>query len=167
VKLSPILLSLARIAVDYRLQRSNPSSAMPEEFPMRISRPMRSLRQLSCVVLMSVSTLSIARAETFPPGAIRIVVPTAASTPPDIISRVIASELSETEGWRVIVENRPGGAMTIAGTDVLSQPANGTSIYAMSVPVTAAPSILPSMPFRLDSDFARSSRFRPRTTFWL
>jgi tripartite-type tricarboxylate transporter receptor subunit TctC len=121
---------------------------------MRISRPMRSLRQMSFVVLVSVSTISIARAETFPPGAIRIVVPTAASTPPDIISRVIAGELSETEGWRVIVENRPGGAMTIAGTDVLSQPANGTSIYAMSVPVTAAPSILPSMPFRLDSDFA-------------
>src|SRR6478752_4648463 len=105
------------------VQRSNLEQHRARGVSMRISRPMRSLRQLSCVVLVSISTLSIAQAETFPAGAIRIVVPFAVSTPPDIISRVIAGELSEAEGWRVIVENRPGGAMTIAGTDVLSQPA--------------------------------------------
>jgi hypothetical protein len=39
-------------------------------------------------------------------------------------------ELTESEGWRVIVENRPGGVTTIAATDVLSQPADGHSLYA-------------------------------------
>jgi tripartite-type tricarboxylate transporter receptor subunit TctC len=34
---------------------------------------------------------------------IRIVVPSAPSTPPDIISRVIANELQNANGWRVIV----------------------------------------------------------------
>jgi tripartite-type tricarboxylate transporter receptor subunit TctC len=94
------------------------------------------------------------KAQVFPSGTIRIVVPTAPSTPPDIISRVIAAELANSEGWKVIVENRPGAVMTIAGSDVLKQPADGTSIYAMSVPVTAAPAFLPNMPFQLAKDFA-------------
>jgi tripartite-type tricarboxylate transporter receptor subunit TctC len=95
-----------------------------------------------------------AGAQEFPAGPIRILVPTAPSTPPDIISRAIAAEVANGEGWRVIVENRPGAVMTIAGGEVLKQPANGTSIYAMSVPVTAAPAFLANMPFDLSKDFA-------------
>ncbi|MBV8510904.1 MAG: hypothetical protein JO289_12130 [Xanthobacteraceae bacterium] len=109
---------------------------------------------LASALCAALSSSTISSAQSFPPGPIRIVVPTAASTPPDIISRIIATELTEITGWRMVVENRPGGAMTIAGADVLSQPADGTSIYAMSLPVAAAPSILPSVPFRLDRDFA-------------
>jgi tripartite-type tricarboxylate transporter receptor subunit TctC len=92
--------------------------------------------------------------DRFPSKPIRIVVPTAPSTPPDIISRVIASELADAEGWTVVVENRPGAVMTIAGAEVLKQPADGTAIYAISLPISAAPALLPNMPFRPDIDFA-------------
>ena len=51
------------------------------------------------------------------------------------------------------VETAPGAVMTIAGSDVLKQPADGTSIYAMSVPVTAAPAFFSNMPFQLEKDF--------------
>ena len=95
-----------------------------------------------------------AKAQSLPSNPIRIMVPTAPSTPPDIISRVIATELNSEEGWRVVVENRPGAVMTIAGSEVLRQPADGTSIYAMSVPVTAAPAFLPNIPFQLEKDFS-------------
>jgi tripartite-type tricarboxylate transporter receptor subunit TctC len=89
----------------------------------------------------------------FPSGTIRFVAPFSASTPPDIISRIVSKELTESEGWRVIVENRPGGVTTIAATDVLSQPADGHSLYAMSVPSVAAPSLVPNISFNLDKDF--------------
>ena len=115
------------------------------------------LRLSTAFFLGTLSILAVpcvAKAQVFPAGPIRIVVPTAPSTPPDIISRVIAAELANSEGWKVIVENRPGAVMTIAGTDVLKQAADGMSIYAMSVPVTAAPAFLPNMPFQLDKDFA-------------
>lgn len=95
-----------------------------------------------------------AGAQAFPSNVIRIVVPTAPSTPPDIISRVVAAALTESEGWRVIVENKPGAVMTIAGTEVLKQPADGYSLYALSLPASAAPAFLPNMPFRLEADFA-------------
>jgi tripartite-type tricarboxylate transporter receptor subunit TctC len=93
-------------------------------------------------------------AQAFSPGTIRIIVPSTPSTPPDIISRVIAQQLTADKDWNVVVENKPGAVMTIAGTEVLRQPADGSSIYAMSLPVAAAPAFVPDMPFNLDRDFA-------------
>jgi tripartite-type tricarboxylate transporter receptor subunit TctC len=114
-----------------------------------------SIRALGATVLWVVVAAASAQAQpaAFPSGTIRFVVPNSASTPPDIISRIIARELSEAEGWRVIVENRPGGVTTIAATDVLSQPADGHSLYAMSVPAAAAPSLVPKISYHFDTDF--------------
>jgi tripartite-type tricarboxylate transporter receptor subunit TctC len=106
---------------------------------------------LAAVGIFAAPTEAIA--ESFPPRPIRIFVPTAPSTPPDIISRVIANELTKSEGWKVIVENHPGAVMTIAGSEVLKRPADGTSIYAMSVPVTAAPTFVSNIPFEVNKDF--------------
>ncbi len=94
-----------------------------------------------------------AAAETFPSRPIRIVAPNTASTPPDIIGRVIANELTRAEGWSVIVENRPGAVTTLAGADVLRQPADGYSLLAMSVPSAAAPALVANTSYRL-GDFA-------------
>jgi tripartite-type tricarboxylate transporter receptor subunit TctC len=94
-----------------------------------------------------------AQSQSFPSGIIRLVAPNSPSTPPDIISRIIAKELSQAEGWRVIVENRPGGVSTIAANDVLAQPADGHSLLAMSVPSTAAQSLVPNISYHLDTDF--------------
>jgi tripartite-type tricarboxylate transporter receptor subunit TctC len=92
--------------------------------------------------------------QQFPSKPIRIVVPTSASTPPDIISRVIATELAETEGWRVVVENRPGGSQTVAVADVLKQSPDGYSIVVLGMPLAAAPALLPNIGFQLDADLA-------------
>jgi tripartite-type tricarboxylate transporter receptor subunit TctC len=103
--------------------------------------------------LAAFGTIEAAQAESFPSNVIRIVVPTGAGTPPDIISRVVANELSETEGWRMLVENRPGALQTIGMAEVLRQPADGYSIYPMSVPTMAVPSLMPKMGLRPQSDF--------------
>jgi tripartite-type tricarboxylate transporter receptor subunit TctC len=81
------------------------------------------------------------------------VVPTGPGTPPDIISRVVAAELSEGEGWRLVVENRPGALQTIGMAEVLKQPADGYTIYPMSVPTTAVPALMPNLGMRPDVDF--------------
>lgn len=97
--------------------------------------------------------ISAAPAEGYPSNVIRIVVPTAPGTPPDVISRVIATELSEAEGWRMIVENKPGALQTIGITEVLKQPADGYTVYTMSVPTAAAPALMPNLGLRPDADF--------------
>jgi tripartite-type tricarboxylate transporter receptor subunit TctC len=116
--------------------------------------PARSFRLATALFIGATALAGSSQAQEFPSGTIRILVPTGPSTPPDIISRVIAGEIANAEGWKVIVENRPGAMMTIAGGEVLKNAANGMSIYAMSVPVTAAPAFMPNIPFRLDKDFA-------------
>ena len=98
--------------------------------------------------------LSHVQAQPYPSQAIRIVVGTAPSTPPDIISRVIATEVAAAEGWRIVVENRPGAINTIAAAEVLRQPADGYSIFALSMPTTVAPALLPNLSFQLNNDFA-------------
>jgi tripartite-type tricarboxylate transporter receptor subunit TctC len=99
------------------------------------------------------ATAEPANAQTYPSNVLHIVAPFTSGTPPDVISRIIATDLSESEGWRVIVENRPGGVTTIAANDVLKQSADGHSIYVMTLPGSAAPALLPNMPYRLETDF--------------
>ena len=106
------------------------------------------------LLLFAASALGTqAAAETYPKDVIRIVAPFGVGTPPDIVSRLIAAELSETEGWKVIVENKPGAVTTIAGNDVLKQPADGHTVYAMALPVATAPALLPNIPYQLETDF--------------
>ena len=93
-------------------------------------------------------------AQSYPSNIIHIVVAGVAGTPPDIIGRIVAAELDESEGWRVIVENKPGAVQTIAGAEVLKQPADGHSILSISLPASVAPALLPNVRFRLDTDFA-------------
>jgi tripartite-type tricarboxylate transporter receptor subunit TctC len=121
-----------------------------------ITHAFRPLRRAGATLLAVgiVAFGSQANAQTYPSNVIRIFVPTSAGTPPDIISRAIATEVSESEGWKMIVENRPGAVQTIAGAEVLKQPPDGYAIYALSVPVSAAPALLPNIPFWLDADFA-------------
>lgn len=107
---------------------------------------------LAALALLAAPSRPIS-AQSFPSGTIRFVAPNSPSTPPDIISRIISRELTEAEGWRVIVENRPGGVTTIAAADVLNQPADGNSLYAMSVPSVAAPSLVPKIAYDLTQDF--------------
>ena len=83
---------------------------------------------------------------------IRIIASAATSTPPDIISRIVAAGLARNEGWRVIVEDRPGAGGIVAGNDVLRRPADGSTILAIFLPNAAAHAIM-KVPYRLDGDF--------------
>jgi tripartite-type tricarboxylate transporter receptor subunit TctC len=114
---------------------------------------MRPLLASTAILITAMTGMAEAQSQSFPSGIIRLVAPNSPSTPPDIISRIIAKELSQTEGWRVIVENRPGGVSTIAANDVLGQPADGHSLLAMSVPSTAAQTLVPNISYHLDTDF--------------
>src|SRR4051795_13470874 len=74
-------------------------------------------------------------AQSFPTGAIRIVVPTSAGTPPDILARILATALTDGEGWKVVVERKAGAVMTLGAMDVLSQPADGHSLFPVNAPI--------------------------------
>ena len=93
-------------------------------------------------------------AQPYPSAMIRIVVGSAAGSPPDIIARIVANELGQSEGWRIIVENKPGATATLAAAEVLRQPADGHSMFAFTLGASAAPALLSNLTFRHDTDFA-------------
>jgi tripartite-type tricarboxylate transporter receptor subunit TctC len=120
---------------------------------------------LLLLALIMLATASPIGAQPYPSSSmVRIVVPSAAGTPPDIMGRIVASELSESEGWRVIVENKPGAIQTIGLAEVLKQPADGYTVASTALPSSAAPALLPNVGFRLNSDFAPVIKLGPRTT---
>ena len=95
--------------------------------PFDVSR-----RRLLWAGLLGLCMAGPASAQSYPANVIRIVVPAVAGTPPDIISRLIADELAAAEGWRLIVENRPGALQTIAMSDVGKRPSDGYSLLTMT-----------------------------------
>ena len=111
-------------------------------------------RTLVLLPLVFMSGSSAYSADIYPSKVIRIVVPTTPGTPPDIISRIVANELSESDGWKIVVENRGGALQTLATIEVLKQESDGYTLLAMSVPLMAAPALLPQLGLRPETDFA-------------
>ena len=122
---------------------------------MIIDRMLRCISQcrLLLAVIAMLAAASIAGAQSLPAKVVRFVVG-GAGTPPDVLSRIIGNELSESESWQVIVENRPGALETIAMGAVLKQPADGRNVFAMSLPTIAAPALFPSLGMRPENDLA-------------
>jgi tripartite-type tricarboxylate transporter receptor subunit TctC len=114
----------------------------------------RALLTGAVAIGLGVSVFQPALAGPFPSNVIRIVVPFSASTPPDILARIVAAALADGEGWNVIVENKPGAIMSIGASEVLKQPADGYTIFSVTSPVAAAPAFLPNASFKYDEDFA-------------
>lgn len=112
------------------------------------------LSPFGALALAIVSVSSPSLAQQYPSNMIRMIAPNPAGTPPDIMGRIFANELSASEGWRVLVENKPGAISTIGLAEVLKQPADGYTLACIALPASAAPALLPNVGFRLDSDFA-------------
>jgi tripartite-type tricarboxylate transporter receptor subunit TctC len=92
-------------------------------------------------------------AEPYPSHLIRIVIGAPAGVPTDIIGRIIANDLGQSEGWRIVVENRPGAMSSVSAPEVIKQPADGHTILATGLPSVVGPALMSNANFRLDTDF--------------
>lgn len=118
------------------------------------AQTVRGSRFWGCLIAVGLAALAQpAPAQPYPSGTIRIFVGAGAGAPPDIITRIVANQLAQSEGWRIVVENKPGPAGTLAASEVLKQPADGYSILAFTLAASAAPALLHNLAFRHDVDF--------------
>jgi tripartite-type tricarboxylate transporter receptor subunit TctC len=72
--------------------------------------------------LLAAVTLSTGAAAQFPDKPIRLIVPQAPGSATDTVARILGAELAKEVGQQVIVDNRPGGALTI-GIDLTAKAA--------------------------------------------
>lgn len=102
----------------------------------------------------SLAAPAIVRAQKpYPSGPITIVVGLAAGGSVDATIRFIAREATALLGTQVLVENRPGGAQTIAPARVARMPSDGYTLLAVThTPFTTAPHFQ-AVPYDVEKDF--------------
>jgi tripartite-type tricarboxylate transporter receptor subunit TctC len=96
-----------------------------------------------------------AAAQSYPAKPVRLILPLAAGTGTDRMTRVLAQKMSEDLGQQVVVENRPGAGATI-GTEAAARSApDGYTLYmGGSVALTITPALFKTVPYDPAKDFS-------------
>ncbi|MBV8839304.1 MAG: tripartite tricarboxylate transporter substrate binding protein, partial [Alphaproteobacteria bacterium] len=104
----------------------------------------RSLIALVCLLALA----GAARADDYPAGPVRILVPFAAGGPTDVVARILAELLSARwDGKPVIVENRPGAGTIVMTSAVAKAQADGLTLGMATNSLLINPAIEMKLPY--------------------
>src|SRR5262249_17842096 len=115
------------------------------------------MRRMSVVALLLTLALGAlsAHAQVYPQRTITFVCPFPTGGGTDILTRMLAAELSDKLKQTVVVDNRPGAGTVIAAQAVAkSQPDGYTLLLAPVTTLAIGPSIYKSLPYDTVKDFA-------------
>ena len=83
----------------------------------------------------------------YPAKSLTLVVPYSTGGSSDLITRLVAKELTGQMGRQVLVDNRVGGGGVIGWNSVVRSPADGYTLLATDLSFTIAPGLLATLPF--------------------
>lgn len=111
------------------------------------------IRTMIAAVALSIGTATTALADWAPSGPVRLWIGFGAGGETDTLGRLIAQNMSDSTGWNIVVENKPGGGGMAMFTQLNAMPADGQTIgMGVSMPVLVNLTIRPDeVPFNLDS----------------
>ncbi len=109
---------------------------------------------LACL-LAALLPLAPAAAQQYPNKPIRVIAPSSAGGPVDVIARILAPAWSEALGQPMVIDNRAGAAGQI-GTEMAAKalPDGYTVLLGFSGPLVIVPQINVSTPYDTLKDFA-------------
>jgi tripartite-type tricarboxylate transporter receptor subunit TctC len=101
------------------------------------------------ITCIAVITLACgARAQTYPSGQVRLIVPTSPGGVTDTMARIVSQRLTEQLNQTVIVDNRPGGNGSIGAVAVAHAPPDGLTLLVTSdATITANPHLSSKLPY--------------------
>ena len=112
------------------------------------------MRKLGLIAFMLAAAPNLAEAAEFPDHPIRFIVPQAAGSATDTVARVLAAELTKEFGQQVIVDDRPGGALTIGLDLVAKSPPDGYTIGMGPIGALAITRhMVAKLPYNIEKDF--------------
>src|ERR1700761_7192403 len=114
------------------------------------------MRRLQFAIFALVALLPLAARAEYPDHPIRFIVPQAAGSATDTVARLVAAELGPILGTQVIVDDRPGAALTL-GLDLLAK--SKPDGYTIGMGPIGALAITRHMMARLPYDIERD--FQP------
>jgi len=113
----------------------------------------------SVALVISASVISNpVKAQSYPTGPVRIILPFPPGGGTDILARVLAQKLNESWGQPVVVDNRAGAGGTIGSAMVAKSPADGHTILIMPAGIAAHPSLYKNLAYDPARDLAPVSR---------
>jgi len=112
------------------------------------------MRVWTAILLMAAAgATTTAHGQTYPERPVRVVVPFAPGGATDIVTRIVATRLTEAWGQSVVVDNRAGAGGNIGSDIVAKAVADGHTILMTSGSiVTANPHMYRKMPFNPERD---------------
>src|SRR5215472_11658122 len=78
------------------------------------------MRALQFTLLLFACAFATPAAAEYPDRPIRLVVPQAAGSATDTVARILGAELAKEIGQQIVIDNRPGGALTL-GLDLTAK----------------------------------------------
>ena len=105
------------------------------------------------------ASCTFAAAQSYPARPIRVIAPSGAGGPVDVICRMVTQGLGEVLGQQLVVENRVGAAGLI-GTDIVAKaPPDGyTLLFGFSGPLAIVPNLNPNTPYDPNKDLVAISQ---------
>jgi tripartite-type tricarboxylate transporter receptor subunit TctC len=112
------------------------------------------MRRIPFVLFLLAAMLPLAARAEYPDHPIRFIVPQAAGSATDTVSRLLAAELGPILGTQVIVDDRPGAALTL-GLDLLAKSApDGYTIGMGPIGALAITRhMVAKLPYDIERDF--------------
>src|SRR5262245_24920263 len=123
-------------------------------FPPRPRMTSRTVNLLAATALALVCVHAHAQ-PAFPAKPVTMVVAFATGGSTDIITRLIAKELTSQLGRPVVVDNRTGGGGIVGWSAVARAPADGYTLLATELSFVIAAGLLPNLPFDPRNGFAQ------------
>ena len=117
------------------------------------------MRSLRCVVLffsafIAALTAYPACAQHYPDRPLRLIVPQAPGSSSDTLARIVAAGLTQQIGQQIVVDNRPGGALTIGMELIAKAPPDGYTIgYAPVGALAISSHMVRHLPYDVLRDF--------------
>jgi tripartite-type tricarboxylate transporter receptor subunit TctC len=106
------------------------------------------------VPLLLVCAFATGAAAEYPDKPIRLIVPQAAGSATDTVARILGAELSKEIGQQVVIDNRPGGALTL-GLDLTakSDPDGYTICMGPIGALAITRHMVAKLPYDIERDF--------------
>jgi tripartite-type tricarboxylate transporter receptor subunit TctC len=95
-----------------------------------------------------------AHAQSWPAKPVRFVLPIAAGTAPDLVTRLVSDRLRDKWGVQVLVENRPSAGLIVGTEQVARAAPDGYTLLSTLTAHAQVPSLYKTLPFNTLRDFA-------------
>ena len=110
---------------------------------------------VSVALLFSLAAVAVAETDAYPSRPIHVILAVSVGGTSDIFVRALGLELQKRLGQPIIVENRSGGNMNIAGRACADAPPDGYTICLLpGETLTLNQFVYKSVPFDSEKDFA-------------